>query len=165
MIGLAEIGGGEQLQVETRPAQELRGQGTGEVHGHANGVAVGLDPDPIFDPLLFEAERDFGAIRGPVDEALAGDRKLSPLARRGFEAHIANGGDPLAVLDDLDAALLAFGIDIVEHQDRKPRLFEILLVVEDPARNGFDGLFLRCFSRGGGGSRQHRQGCLSSPEL
>ncbi len=132
MVGLAEIGRGEKFEIEPGPAHEFLRERALEVYGHGQGLAVGLDPDAIGDAFLLEAERHLGAVGGPVDGALAGGRELPPLARRRLEADVAEGRDPLAVLDDLEAALLALGVGVVENEDRHAGTLEVLFRVQDP---------------------------------
>ncbi len=132
VVGFPEIGRREKLQVEPGPADEFLRERALEVDGHGQGLAVGLDPDAIGDVFLLEAERHFGAVGRPVDGALADGRELSPLARRRLEPDVAERRDPFAVLDDLEAALFALGVGVVEDEDRYAGTLEVLFGVEGP---------------------------------
>jgi hypothetical protein len=156
VIGFAEIGRGEDLQVEAGPAAELRGQGLVEVDRDQERLAVGLDADAIGEVRLLEAERNLGPVGGPVDDALAGGGKQAPLAGDRLEAEVAEGSDALAVLDDLESALTALGVIVVEDEDRDAGPLEILQVVEDPGGGGLGGAGRRTTRRrrrGRGGYR------------
>src|SRR5262249_31609609 len=105
-VALAEIGRGQEIEIETGPARQCRRERTTEVQGDAHALALGGDLEAIAE----------GQIRvAGIGDQLVGSRTMLargerwnriPLLRSGTESDLAVGRDPLAVQDHLDAAEL-----------------------------------------------------------
>ena len=107
-----------------------------KIHIDADGLAFGLDPHGVAQLGFGEGGRDPDLEACPVDFAFADRREVGPLSRRDLETDVAVGRDPFAVLDNLDPALLAFRIVIVEDEDRDRRRIEVFLGRHGPGRIG-----------------------------
>ena len=132
--GLAEVGGRIQLDTEGRAGRRLRVERLLQVHGEAHGIALGAEPDRVGNGQVRLGQRD-------LDEG--GLRVHATLARPGMQLGPAGldvrpdlpaDGDALPVLDDLDPALLALRVDVVEGKDRGARRLQVLQFVDRPAR-------------------------------
>ena len=113
-IGLAEIAGRQEIQVEPSLSRQAGGERLVEVDRDAKAVALGGDLHLIVQPdiLIGGSDHDLIGLR-PAGAAEKGGDGV-PLLGCAVESDRAVGGDPFAMQHDLDAGILLIEEDRTE---------------------------------------------------
>ena len=134
----AEVGGRQELQVESRPSHQISRQRGVEPHRDEQGGPVGPRLHTVGEREVGIGERDIDPVRHrvrvPCDHP--GDRV--PLLGRVGEPHVAVGRGAHSMVDQLDAAELGVveqaTVPVGEHQQVHAARLEVARVVERERR-------------------------------
>ena len=132
--GFSEIGSGQELQVESRFANESGRERLVEVYCDAKAVRFRCDLNVIAEAAIRIRKRGAELIAGERALAILELRNRIPLLWRGRKAYIAVGGDPFAMQNDFDTAHLFVAEDtvirVVENENAEALGLEAVLIVQ-----------------------------------
>ena len=136
--GFAEERAGEEFEVEAYLADEFLRNGAVEVDGYFDVFSLGFHAHIVLQlevginhgiesgevaRRVGVAQRGGNAVGAQLAVELSGHGL--PLSGCGFQPEVAVGGHAVAVHDDADAALVSFGINVVEGHDVHATVLEV----------------------------------------